>query len=766
MDDARSRRELISEIETLRRRLREDERRRLYGLLDRLPGLVHIKAPDFSIRYANRAFREIFGDVEGRTCYSVIHGRGEPCEVCPPLRTFRDGEAAEWECALGDGRTFQVYDYPIADADGSPLVLEMGMDITARKRAERKSAQQGTILEAFFEGATNPMALLDRDFNFVRVNRAYARAWRRDVSEFAGRNHFDIYPSDALAIFEDVVRTGVPFEAQARPFTFPDRPEWGVTYWDWALTPIKGAGQDVEFLVLSLEDVTGHEKALKALRESEEKYRRFMESANDAIMVADAETGVVLDANRKAGDLMGIPLGELVGMHQSELHPPEEREAYVESFRQDVERGSSGREFFVQRRDGRRVPVEISTSTMELGGRKVIQGIFRDITERRETDEKLGLMAARLRESEKMEAIGRFAGGIAHEFNNRLTAIMNFASVIKMKTPEGDPVREYMDHITESCKRASGLTQGLLAFSRKDEFAPQAVGLARFVAGLEREVRGVAHAGVEVEIAPDESGATVMADPVKLEDVLLNLARNASDAMPGGGRLLVRTGSATMDERFISERGFGKPGRYAFVSVSDTGTGMDEETLKKIFEPFFTTKQFGKGTGLGLAMSYGIVKQHGGYIDVSSRPGEGSTFTVYLPLAAPGEAREPGLRKDPAGGPETLLVAEDDGDVRRGLREMLEGSGYRVVEAADGEEAVGRLSADPSAIDLAILDVRMPGVGGREAYERMREIKPGLRVLFMSGYAGESAPGVSGRFVPKPFSREGLLRAVREALGG
>jgi two-component system cell cycle sensor histidine kinase/response regulator CckA len=779
MED-RTGKELFEEIAQIRRGLEEagrtlrslesaeSDRGMLERLVDELPGFVYLRTADYRIRYANRVFLETFGEYEGRTCHQVIRGRPEPCEGCPSL--LNDGRPVQWELTLPGGRTFQVYDCSFTDIDGSPLVLEFAMDVTALKKAEDEAAGHRRLLEAFFENTISPMVLLDRDFNFLRVNKAYADGTGRAISEFAGRNHFEIYPSDAQAIFEEVVATKKPFQVLARPFVFPDHPEWGVTYWDWTLVPIPDPEGQVEFLVFSLKDVTARIRAQQSLRESEEKYHALVEMAGDAIFVADAETGVIIEANRKAEELTGVPRERLVGMHQSRLHPREEREAYAELFREDVRKGASERKFHVQRPDGGRVPVDIRTATLELGGRKVIQGIFRDITERREAEEKLRALEQRLVQSEKMEAIGQFASGIAHEFNNRLAAIMNFASVAMMKMPGDDPLREYLANIVESSRRAAGLTQSLLAFSRQQEVRPAPVSLGGIVGAVQREVRAAAGESVEVVISPNDVEVVVLAEAAKVEDVVINLVRNALDAMPGGGRLSIGTGVAELSADSPGGPGPGRTGRFGFVSVADTGVGMDAATLKRIFEPFFTTKEFGRGTGLGLAISYGIIMQHEGCIDVRSEPGKGSTFRVCLPLAGPGAPGKPQECGTDSGelprGSGTILVAEDDAAVRLSLREMLEGQGYEVLEASDGGEAVRMLGEDDGRVRLAVVDVRMPGMGGIEACDRMRRTRPAIKVLFMSGHAAEVGGGEGVRFISKPFSRGEFLRAVGEILEG
>ncbi len=386
-----------------------------------------------------------------------------------------------------------------------------------------------------------------------------------------------------------------------------------------------------------------------------------------------------------------------------------------------------------------------------------------DITDKRKLEEQL-------RQAQKMEAVGTLAGGVAHDFNNILTAIIGYATLSKMKMQADDPQRASIDQILSSAERAAHLTQSLLAFSRKQIINPKPVNLNDIVKGVEKLLQRLI--GEDIELSTRLAGAdlVVMADAGQIEQVLMNLATNARDAMPDGGVITLTTQGLDLDEDFMKVHGFGNPGRYAVISVSDTGCGMDEATREKIFEPFFTTKELGRGTGLGLAIVYGIVKQHNGNIAAYSEPGKGTTFRMYLPLITSSVEEPPALpAAPPLGGTETILLAEDDKDVRSLTMAVLQGFGYHVIEAVDGQDALAKFRKHMADIDLLLVDVVMPKIGGRDVYDAAKTIRPGIKVLFSSGYPADiiHKKGIVDeglQFISKPVRPGDLLRKVREVL--
>ena len=492
----------------------QKERQRFFSLLEMLPASVCLVAPDFTLPFANRQFREIFGDPEGRTCYELAYGRQRPCDECNVREILETQKPVEWERTSPEGRTYQIYNYPFADIDGSPMVLKLGMDITERKALE-----------------------------------------------------------------------------------------------------------------------------------------------------------------------------------------------------------------------------------------------------------------AQLLQAQKMEAIGRLAGGVAHDFNNLLMAIMGYGELIRSSLIKDDPLYKYSEDILKATERAASLTQQLLAFSRRQVMQPQVLNLNRVVADLEKMLRRLIGEHIDLDIVAGPDLGAVKADPGQIEQIIMNLAVNARDAMPTGGRLTLET--ANIDFAASHKCRFGNipPGRYVRLAVSDTGSGMDAETLDHIFEPFFTTKEVGKGTGLGLPMVYGIVKQNGGCIDVESRPGQGTTFKIYLPrLEAAVEA--PGARTTAAAkleGSETILVVEDEEALRTLLCRFFRLYGYNVLEARHGGEALLLCERHQGPIHLMVTDVVMPQMSGKELADRLAPLHPEMTVFFMSGYTDSDltsygAPEPSQHFIPKPFRPMDLVKKVRDIL--
>jgi len=367
-----------------------------------------------------------------------------------------------------------------------------------------------------------------------------------------------------------------------------------------------------------------------------------------------------------------------------------------------------------------------------------------------------------------MEAVGQLAGGIAHDFNNILTAVIGYAHMLKMKLKDDKKLGSYADNILSLSDRAANLTQSLLAFSRKQIINPRPVNLNEIIRTVEKLLSRIIGEDMQLKAVLSARDLIIMADHLQIEQVLMNLATNARDAMPEGGRLTIGTEDVDIDHEFIKEHGYGTEGAYAVMSVTDSGAGMARETREKIFEPFFTTKETGKGTGLGLSMVYGIIKQHDGYINVYSEPGEGTTFRIYLPLIeAKADEIKPDFIKSLETGTETILLAEDETEVRAFTRKLLEEYGYKVIDAKDGDDTIDKFKLHKDKIELVILDVIMPNRNGREVCEAIKKITPDIKVLFTSGYPADHIDGMIGKgsvFILKPVSPTKLLQKIREVL--
>ncbi len=390
---------------------------------------------------------------------------------------------------------------------------------------------------------------------------------------------------------------------------------------------------------------------------------------------------------------------------------------------------------------------------------------------RRQVEDEKEKLHAQLLQSQKMEAVGQLAGGISHDFNNILTAMMGYGHILKMKMKEEDPLRTYADQILLLSDKAAKLTQSLLSFSRKRIMNPEPVNLNEVIKRIDYLLSRIIGEDIRLQTTLSEEALIVMADSGHIEQVLMNLATNARDAMPKGGLLTIGTETLDIDHEFIKEHGYGKEGQYALISLTDTGAGMDRETREKIFEPFFTTKEVGKGTGLGLATVYGIIKQHDGYINVYSEPGSGTTFRIYLPLIkAKVDEIKPEVIQPVETGTETVLLAEDEDAIREFIKKLLEEYGYKVITAVDGQTAINEFKAHKDKIHLVLLDVIMPNRNGREAYDEIKKIRPDIKVLFMSGYPADiihkhEIVEKGFAYIEKPASPTKLLKKIREVLG-
>jgi two-component system, cell cycle sensor histidine kinase and response regulator CckA len=504
----------------------------------------------------------------------------------------------------------------------------------------------------------------------------------------------------------------------------------------------------------------------QALRRSEARYRSLVQSSVYGIYRASLQ-GRFLDVNAALISMLGYTSAEEVLLLDPEKHVfanPEEQHRLFDQFR-DTGR-LEGMDVKWKRRDGSTITVRISGRAVasEDEPADVLEAIAEDVTERRALEEQF-------RQAQKMEAVGRLAGGVAHDFNNLLMVVSGYAEVILSKLEIDDPLSDKARAIQQAADRATTLTRQLLAFSRKQLLELKVVDVNAIVSDMERLLRPLIGENVELvaKLAP-HAGYT-RADAGQLEQVLMNLVVNAKDAMPAGGTLTIQTENILADDSSRRGQAFIRPGSYVMLSVTDTGMGMDKETQLRIFEPFFTTKEKGKGTGLGLSTVYGIVKQSGGYVMVHSELGHGSSFHIYLPqVEGTAEKHSAPAARAAAGGTETILLVEDEESVRQLVRDTLESKGYKVIEAENGEGGISVAAQHAGKIDLVITDVVMPGMGGREMAEEIVKIRPETKILYLSGYAEDAILSEGGienatPFLQKPFTLQNLSRKVREVLG-
>jgi len=516
-------------------------------------------------------------------------------------------------------------------------------------------------------------------------------------------------------------------------------------------------------------DVTKQSKAERALRENQMRLAGIVNSAMDAIISVDGDQKIVL-FNATAERILGCPAAEAIGQPIDKFIPREFRERHQQHIQNFGETGVTSRSMrslpvlTALRADGEEFPIEASISQISVAGEKLFTVILRDITERKQLEEQF-------RQSQKMEAVGRLAGGIAHDFNNLLTAIIGYSQLVQVHLGPASPVSRDIEEIEKAGQRAARLTAQLLAFSRKQVLQPKVLNLNEVISDVDHMLRRLIGEDIDLvaNAAPDLG--YVKADPGQIEQIILNLAVNARDAMPGGGKLIIETANNEINEGEANSHSDMVPGPYVMLTVSDTGHGMDSETQSHIFEPFFTTKEDGKGTGLGLSTVFGIVTQSGGHIRISSEPGQGATFTIYLPRVNEDatSTRVVAAAESSLQGSELILLVEDDEMVRRFARAAIEKYGYRVLEAADATAALELSRQHAGEINLMLTDMVMPGITGAKLGEQLTRLRPEMKVLYMSGYTDnsimhEGVLSAGAALLQKPFTPDALARKIREEL--
>jgi PAS domain S-box-containing protein len=519
-------------------------------------------------------------------------------------------------------------------------------------------------------------------------------------------------------------------------------------------------------------EIFRRKRSEEALTRSEEQYRRLVENMNEGLWVLDREGGTVF-VNARMAEMLGYTVGEMQGRPLFDFMD----EAGVRIARKKLEQREAGiaeqHDFEFLRKDGSRLYALLGASPiMDSDGsyRGSVAAVL-DITGRRQAEEEKVRLEEHLHQAVKMESVGRLAGGVAHDFNNLLTGIIGNLSLILSDLDPGDPLHGTLTEVNNAAESAATLTRQLLAFSRKQVVQPRVINLNEMVAGQKMMLARLIGENIRLKTVLAEGLWAVKVDPPQTEQVFINLVVNARDAMPDGGELVVQTANVELGAEYGKTHPYVTPGGYVKLSVSDTGQGISEEVRSHLFEPFFTTKKMGRGTGLGLATSYGVIKQSGGHIEVDSREGSGTTFIVYLPKV---DEKPAGLTGDVgvlvrSGGGQTILVVEDEPMVRDLAVRILERTGYTVLVAEDAEKALDVAGATSGPIDLLLTDVMMPGINGRELADRLKKTRPEMNVLFASGYSEDvleerGADVGMLNFIGKPYTPRTLAKKVREVL--
>jgi PAS domain S-box-containing protein len=684
----------------------------------------------------------------------------------PVARILREGKviglANHTSLLTRDGREVPIEDCgaPILDdhgaITGSVLVFH---DVSERRRSEHSL----TLFRELIDRTNDSIEVVDPDSGCIL-----------DVNEHACRSHGytrEEYLSLTVPALDPTMdEPGVWAAFVAHLRRFGSRIHQGLhRRKDGSVFPVEAHVShirlDREYLVAIVRDVTERQRAERALVESHSLLNAVVEGTADAVFVKDL-LGRYLMINTAGARFLGKTVNEVLGKDDRALFTPDTAEIVRDGDRRVLARGVS--QHFEETATAAGVTrTYLATKDVyrDAHGQVIgLIGIARDITEQKRLEEQF-------RQAQKMEAVGRLAGGVAHDFNNLLTVINGFSEMVFGRLRPDDPCRELLAEIRKAGERAATLTGQLLVFSRKQILQPQVVELNTLLTDLLKLLKRLLGEDIEFSLTPDPNLGLAKVDPGQFEQAIINLAVNARDAMPGGGRLVLETRDTELDASYALGRPEVKPGRYVLVSARDTGHGMDEATKARIFEPFFTTKEPGKGTGLGLAMVYGFVKQSGGHIEVQSAPGRGSIFEIYLPRAAetsPTSKSSPDMLMAPKG-TETVLLVEDEDSLRNLSRLILQASGYKVLEARDGQEAVWVAQQHPEPVHLLVTDVVMPRMSGRHLADLLAQARPELRILFMSGYTDEAVlrhgvleAGVA--FLQKPFTPIGLARKVREVL--
>jgi hypothetical protein len=757
----------ITERKRAQEALREAEAKYRSIFERALEGMFRSSA-DGRILDANPALARMLGYDSARDLISTITDAAHQLWFYPGDRlkvqeiVEANGLVRAWEYQLkrkdGSAIWASISGRKVCGADGRMLFYEgFVQDITERKAAEQALRESEAKYRGRFEGALDGIYRASPPGRTLDANPAMARILGYDsaqelVSTITDSAHqLWLDPTDRLK-FREVLEAG----GFVRGWECQFRRKDGSAIWV-LLNAWRVCGADGRTLCYegSIQDITERKRAEDALRNSAERRWTILHTAMDGFWVADA-AGSLLEVNETYCRMSGYSEAELLAIGVPGVVAGETAGYVAAHLQRIMARGEDRFESRHRRKDGSVFDVEVSVQYRPLDGGQLV-GFVRDITAAKRAREEREKLQLELAQAQKMESIGRLAGGVAHDFNNLLTVINGYSRLLLARLGADDPARAQIAEIHKAGERAAELTRQMLAFSRKQVLEPRVLDVNGAVKEMRSMLERLMGEDVEVHVVPGAVGGTVRADPHQLGQAILNLAVNARDAMPGGGRLLIETACV--------ERGESHAGRYVMLAVSDTGSGMDEATRQRIFEPFFTTKEAGKGTGLGLPAVQGVVEQSGGFIEVDSEPGRGTAFRIYLPRVE-GAAFDSG-QSDAVGslhGKETVLVVEDLAGVREFVVAALRTYGYHAIAAEDAGQALLLCEREGGRIDLVLTDVVMPKVSGRELARRLRERWPAIKVLFMSGYDDAPVEDAAGEFIHKPFSTDRLAAKVREVL--
>jgi PAS domain S-box-containing protein len=776
----------ITERKRIEEELLESEAKYRSVVENSLVGVYIVQ--DSLIRFVNRRWCEMYGYTYGEVVNKV-----NPLDLTPPeykqivkenVRKRLSGEVdhIEYESRAirKDGKiialkvlgSFMLY-------KGQPAISGTVSDITEHQKAEEAlRTSQFQLSEAmdlakivYWEAdhADNVFIHNDPFYAFYGTTAEQEGGYRMTREEYAKQFvHPDDLPLFYQFVEQNILRTGSDFVADIEHRIV--RRDGEVRHVLVRVRVIRDASGSILKVYGTNQDITERKQMEKALQESAEQFRKIFEKSPIGMVMTDANFHFIR-ANAAFCTMFGYEEKELSSFTLKDITHPE----HIPVDKLNANALANGEIPYYQtekryiRKDKGVIWGSSTVSIMRDRDNRFLYFFttVEDITQRKQSEEEKARLESKLRQAQKMEAIGTLAGGIAHDFNNILTALLGYASLLRMRTNDATS-QKYVDQIFSASQKATGLVQSLLAFSRQQAISLKPISLHSIIKGTEKLLKRLVTEDITIKTLLAKDDIAIMADTNQIDQILFNLATNARDAMPHGGTFIIETKIAELGDEFQRFHGYGEPGCYALLSISDTGIGMDETTQERIFDPFFTTKEMGKGTGMGLSTVYGIVKQHNGYITVYSEPDKGTVFHIYLPIVNKADKEEKPEPISVRGGNETILIAEDDMAVRNLISEVLIKYGYKIVEAIDGVDAIEQFKKAAS-IDLLIFDSVMPKKNGREAYNEIHKIKPDIKIIFTSGYTRDvfRDKGVEDKkfdFLQKPVSTNTLLQKVREVL--
>jgi PAS domain S-box-containing protein len=740
------------------------------------------------VNMVNDAFLAMHGatreKVIGQSCFKMLHHQDMHCQLqsgeCPYQEVFESGKPVKVThrhfTLQGKEIVVELTASPIRDRNGNVVrMIEVMRDVTAERRLEEENRQSLDFLASVLEGIGEGVVVMDKDYRIIAANKGYLSQVGKTREDILGKHcyevshHFDSHCMDnghgcpVKAVFE----TGASARAMHTHYDNNNRE----IYVECHAYPIKDSSGNVIRAIETLNDVTERVRLEQKLKESEEKYRDLYDNSPDGYYSL-AGDGLIVEANRTFLQMLGYRRDDVIRkLFIKDLLSDESAQTCHAKFSELKKAGYiRNLDLTMVKKNGTLLPVTMhATAVLDGEGNFVVsRSVVRDITERKGIEEERRNLQEQLFQSQKLEALGTLAGGIAHDFNNLLASILGYASLAKTDLNPDNPVYQHVDIVETASLRASELTQQLLAFAKGGKYDAKPTDVNAIVREVVALLSRLIEKNITIVLSADSNLRHAVCDAGQIQQAILNICLNGRDAMPRGGTLTVRTENVRLEMKDVQSLVDVPPGDYVRISISDTGMGMDRETRERLFEPFFTTKE--KGTGLGLALAYGTIKKHGGFIRVFSEPDKGSTFEVNLLACMNDEARV--KKKDILGlrrGAETILVVDDEPTVRQLARDVLNRYGYRVLTAGGGEEAIDAFRQRSAEIDAVILDMVMPAMEGREVFRSLKEIKPGVKVIVSSGYghnrdADDLIEQGARSFVQKPFRIAELVNVVGEVI--